>query len=248
MRENNPVLGFIGGCHVSGYLVEEHESFPNRLRAEFASPEVLQMPHVAIGRLHHLFSPALRTRSEYVFIQLGNYEFSASWQQILKRTVGLPPRVASCLGRSPQPASGSAATRRPVPAPAAPARTAGGTRVADVAKVALASLLYVLTWVLFRRYRQQFRLMNRVVQQNPQTTFVCLSPFPSAAGPHNLLRRLGGRILRHRFTAYPNLRWVDTHQVLGRQHAFLPDGIHLNAAGHRVLAEHLQTVCSCEAA
>ena len=235
MHTDTLVLGFIGGCHVSGYLVAEHESFVNRLRAGLGAAEILAAPHVAISHLPQHVLPTLRTRSTYVFIQLGNFEFSASWLQILKRTVGLPPGVGC-----PTPA---AAPPVPGPAPTAPISPSATRRAADMAKVALGSLLYVFTWVLLRRYRQPFRLINRVVRQNPHTTFLCLSPFPSAATPHNLLRRLGGQILQHRLTAYPNLRWVDTHAVLSRQHHFFADGIHLNAAGHQVLAEHLQTLC-----
>ena len=241
MHTDTLVLGFIGGCHISGYLVAEHESFVNRLRAGLGAAEVLAAPHVAISDVPQYVLPTLCTRSTYVFIQLGNFEFSASWLQILKRTVGLPP-VGGCLRRRPSRRGGGSGTGGGSyePEPAAPSSPSATRRAADMVKVALGSVLYVLTWVLFRRYRQPFRLINRVVRQNPHTTFVCLSPFPSAAAPHNLLRRLGGQILQHRLTTYPNLRWVDTHQVLSRQHHFLADGLHLNAAGHRALAEHLQ--------
>lgn len=243
-----PVLGFIGGCHVSGHLVAEHESFVNRLQVEMGACEVISTPHVTISQLQRHILPALRTRSAYMFIQLGNFEFSASWLQIFKCTVGLPPGVARHLVRPFQPAPEPGTDwNNPGLEPTAPTNSSTTRRTADVVKVALGSLLYVLTWVLLRRYRQQFRLINRVVRQNPHTTFVCLSPFPSAANPHNLLRRLGGQILQHRLTAYPNLRWVDTHQVLSRQDDFLTDGIHLNATGHRVLAEHLRIMCLCDA-
>ena len=239
MQTDTLVLGFIGGCHVSGYLVAEHESFVNRLRAGLGASEILAAPHVSISHLPQHVLPTLRIRLAYVFIQLGNFGFSASWLQILKRTVvGCPTPAAA----PPVPGPGAGGDS-PGSEPAAPASPSATRRAADMAKVALGSLLYVLTWVLLCRYRQPFRLINRVVRQNPHTTFICLSPFPSAAAPHNLLRRLGGQILQHRLTAYPNLRWVDTHRVLSRQYHFLAGGIHLNATGHRVLAEHLRTLC-----
>ncbi|MBD2766486.1 SGNH/GDSL hydrolase family protein [Hymenobacter sp. BT664] len=113
----------------------------------------------------------------------------------------------------------------------------------DLIKVLVGSTLYVLTWVVLRKYRQQFNLINQLIQENPQTTFVCISPFPAVASTHNLLRRLGGLILKHRFDATPNLRWVDSHDILRRDYAFLPDGIHLNKEGHKALADDLYAVC-----
>lgn len=255
MMLENPILSFIGGCHVAGYLVEETESFVNRLSERLGSFEVHRVPYASIGKLQRYVEPAHKTQSNYVFVQLGNFEFSASWKQILELTVGLPSGVASRLVSklSPVPLPQSFVADS---APAQEADTLAATQVtlsarkwaADVTKVLVGSGLYLLTWVLMRRHRRQFRLVNQIVEQNPQTTFLFLSPFPSAATPHNILRQLGGLILQHRFKAHPNARWVNTHKVLNRQEVFLADGIHLNAAGHQVLADHLLAVCLSKAA
>jgi len=250
MGSEKPVLGFIGGCHVAGYLVENTYSFVDHLSAFFTASQVVKVPYVRIGRLEEHVAPSHKTQSKYVFVQLGNFEFSANWMQILAMTVGVPAFAAAGWTKPSKAATPTPSCTSASPVAAAVAAASGGSwfsraarRGAEWSKVTIGGILYILTWVLMRKHRQQFHLLNRVIKQNPQSTFVCLSPFPCAAGTHNLLRRLGGRILKHRFDAHPNVRWVDTHRVLKGKRVFFADGIHLNEQGHKTLAVHLQEVC-----
>ena len=205
------------------------------------------MPYMKIDKIDDFFEPTHVTTSDFVFLQLGNFEFSASWRQILSTTVGLPRWVASGIehwaGLPEVLVLQSVAGRRVAAAKLDSLAGLAGARASGLGKVAFGGYLYVLTWVLMRKHRQQFRLMNRVVRQNPQSTFICLTPFPCVAGPHNWLRRLGGLILRHRFDAHPNLRWVDSHRVLQLRSSLFEDGVHLNEKGHQLLAAHLQALC-----
>ena len=250
------VLTFVGGCHVAGYLVGKSASFVDHLSGFFAPQQVHRLPYTKIEHLTRLIKPAHTTEAAFVFLQLGNFEFSASWKQILSTTAGLPGWGESVLGKS-KPAADQSAAPQPAATPESSAESGAPNRsrtggawgsvavnpVAEALKTTVGAGLYVVTWLLLRKHRQQFRALNQLIALNPQTTFVCMSPFPSTAGTHNLLRRLGGWIMRQRLHNRPNLRWVDTHRVLRDKQRLFADGTHLNESGHRVLAQHLQSVC-----
>lgn len=245
------VLTFIGGCHVAGYLVEKSTSFVDHLNGFFAPQRVHRMAYAKIEDLTQLLEDSQTTEATVVFLQLGNFEFSASWKQILATTTGLPAWVPNVSAKSK-------GLRAQPPGPASMASTSShyqayywlaGNPIAEAMKTAVGAGLYVFTWLVLRKHRRQFRALNQLIAQNPRTTFVCMSPFPSTAGTHNALRRLGGWIMQQRLQARSNLRWVDTHRVLhNKTGLFGADGIHLNEYGHRVLAQHLQTVCLAAAA
>jgi hypothetical protein len=260
-ESTHPILGFIGGCHVAGYLVEDAGSFVDHLKDLFRSSEVIKVPYATISKIDKHINPTRKLRSKYVFVQLGNFEFSASWRQIIATTVGGTPELPSFISKyskyssrkqktgSAAQASSAATAQRPsvgskvAEVSASPLLSTSAFSLLDVTKAVVGSVLYFTTWVVLRKHRQQFNLMNQVVRQNPETTFVCISPLPVVAWPHNLLRRLGSFIFRQRLDASPNLQWLDSHRVLPREHALLADGIHLNEEGHRILAEHLYALC-----
>lgn len=259
----SPVLGFIGGCHVAGYLVEDAGSFADHLGGLFHSSEILKVPYATISKIGKHIDLTRKPRSGYVFVQLGNFEFSASWRQIIATTVGGTAELPSFIskyssrkysywkqksGSTTKTDPAATAQRGAMGAAAAevsalPLRSGRAFPLMDLVKVVVGGSLYFTTWVLLRKHRRQFNLMNQAIRQNPQTTFVCISPLPVVAWPHNLLRKLGGFIFRRRFDAHPNLRWLDSHRVLQREHAIFADGVHLNEEGHKVLAQHLYALC-----
>jgi hypothetical protein len=245
------VLTFVGGCHVAGYLVEKSASFVDHLNGFFAPQLVNRMPYAKIEHLARLIGSSHETEAAFVFLQLGNFEFSASWKQILATTTGLPIRVSNGMSKL----EGVPAKPLLPAMPQEPEAIAGtGTNykfwhqsvlkpAADTVKTLVGASLYVSTWLLLRKHRQQFHALNKLIAQNPQTTFICMSPFPSMSRTHNSLRRLGGWIMQQRLQTRSNLRWVDTHQVLQDKKSLFADGIHLNEYGHQVLAQHLRQVC-----
>ena len=209
------------------------------------------MAYAKIEHLAQLLGHSQTTEATVVFLQLGNFEFSASWKQILATTTGLPAWVPNGSAKSKGLRAHSLEPGRI--ASTSPRHQAyygfPGKPVVEAMKMAVGTALYLFTWLVLRKYRLQFRALNQLIAQNPQTTFICMSPFPSTAGAHNALRRLGGWIMQQRLQARSNLRWVDTHRVLhDKKGLFSADGIHLNEYGHRVLAQHLRAVCLTAAA
>jgi hypothetical protein len=217
-ESTRPILGFIGGCHVAGYLVEDTGSFVDHLKDLFHSPEVIKVPYATISKIDKHINLTRKLRSNYVFVQLGNFEFSASWRQIIATTVGGTPELPSFISKyskysSRKQKTGSAAqvnsaatAQRPAVSSevsASPLLPTSALSFSDVMKVVVGGILYFTTWVLLRKHRQRFNLMNQVVRQNPETTFVCIAPLPVVAWPHNLLRRLGSFIFRQRLDASP---------------------------------------------
>lgn len=240
---NQPVLYFIGGCHVAGYLVEKSTSFVDHLNTFLAPKSIHRLPYTKIKNLTQLIRPAYKTEAAFMFLQLGNFEFSASWKQILVTTTGLPTWMLKSSGKM-----------KPAYAQQQPFTVSEELKAdcndeswynpaIEVIKSTIGISLYVCTWLLLRKHRQQFQALNQFIAKNPQTIFICMSPFPSVAETHNLLRRLGGWIIKRRIHAQPNLRWVDTHQVLRDKGSLFADGTHLNEYGHQVLAQHLWMVC-----
>lgn len=245
------VLTFVGGCHVAGYLVGQSHSFVDHLNTFFAPQAVHRIPYTKIAKLDSVLEPARKIESKYVFIQLGNFEFSASWKQILTTTTGLPGWVSNL--RLPSKSGADVEVQLPTgigtPAPAHPgANCISGLSYArrsiqELSKAGIGGSLYLLTWLVMRKHRRQFQLLNHLIEQNPGSTFVCMSPFPCQSRTHNRLRKLGGWIMGQRLLAQPNLRWVNTHDVLKSEQNLFVDGVHLNEQGHRTLAHHLQAVC-----
>lgn len=233
--------------------MEESASFVDHLNGFFAPQLVHRLPYTKIEHLSRFIGLSHQTEAAFVFLQLGNFEFSASWRQILATTTGLPVWVPN----GPAKLKGIHAQSLPSAmhqVTGAMANASTGTNneswyksavklAAEVVKTTVGASLYISTWLLLRKHRQQFHALNKLITQNPQTTFVCMSPFPSMARTHNVLRRLGGWIMQQRLQTRSNLHWVDTHQVLKDKKNLFADSIHLNEYGHRVLSQHLREIC-----
>ena len=244
----------IGGCHVDGYLVEKGASFVDHLEQRFMPCLVHKETYVKVSKLGQLVSPVAQMQPDYVFMQLGNYEFTGSWGTMLEVTVGLPAWIKSFVTRRPAAAEaavgrGSAAAR-PVVMASEESRAQQLAVSNDIGEPSwrrtrrlVGSILYIITWVLLRKHRRQFQQFNQLIKDCPRTTFVCMTPFACLSGPHNLMRKVGGWIMKQRLAAYPNLRWVDTQPILAGKPELFADGVHLNADGHRVLAERLWQAC-----
>lgn len=235
-------LVVIGGCHVVGYLVGQENGFVQHLARQMQASAVQALPHVGIKKVDTVAASLQHSRARFVVLQLGNFEFSASWKQLLQSTLGLPKFLRRSFKSETSEVAASEltgiSTEASGPAAAATVTPAVALSLSDWIRVIVGGLLYVVSWLVFRKYQKQFTELNSLIEQHPRVTFVCLSPFPALATAHNRLRRLGGWLLRRRVTQTPNLHWVDTFDTLNREDLFL-DGIHLNQQGHRVLAEQI---------
>lgn len=244
------VLGFIGGCHVAGYLAPPSSSFVDCLDQSLKPTQIHRLPYVKINRITKVIEPNQALESNFIVMQLGNFEFSASWKQIIETTVGLPswltPHLSKKIAKSAK-TEAFATSENEITQTVGPASSQTTTRrFMEAIKLVIGSSLYLITWLFMRKHKQQFQLLNQVINENPQSTFVCLSPFPCASETHTKIRRLGGLIMRRRIQDRPNLHWVDTHDLLKSRSNLFVDGIHLNKKGHTILANYLQLVFNNE--
>jgi hypothetical protein len=190
------------------------------LLAKLLDGEVIgQTAHARFVDLPQHLEPLLTQQPSHVVMQVGNYEFSASWYRLLRQL-----KLKQWAKRPPEEQSSAALDYRRV------------ASLGTYMQVTAMSLLMTALWLFSAPYRRSFRTLKRCMQQHPATTFIFLSPFPDLNPGDDLLRRFGGRLLRHRLSSRPNLYWVDSHQLLRTDAQLYVDASHLNSQGHRALS------------
>ncbi len=222
----------MGGCHVVGYPHGPSYSFPALLCSELGSEIVGQVANLQFLRLPDHFARIQELQPSHVILQLGNYEFSASFYHLMrqfKRAFGL----AVIPNGSSDSSSSSSLQINSVDA--LPAK---GWLDAYVRVVGL-GVLTIGTWLFSNKHRRVFRDLNDCIAQRPNTEFIFLSPFPCLDPPANTLRRLGGWLLRRGLNSRPNSHWLNTHQVIAPSQEFFSDHSHLSKAGQEALAHAL---------
>jgi hypothetical protein len=209
----------VGGCHVAGYGVDSEQSFPVLLAKLLDGEVVGQTAHARFVDLPYHLEPLLTQQPSHVVMQVGNYEFSASWYRLLRQL-----KLKRWAKRPPEEQPSAALGHR---------RTVS---LATYSQVAVMSLLMTALWLFSAPHRRSFQTLKRCMQQHPATTFIFLSPFPDLNPGDDMLRRFGGWLLRHRLSRRPNLHWVDSHQLLRTDAQLYVDSSHLNSQGHRALS------------
>ena len=96
----------LGGCHVAGYAISSAHAFP-KLLAELHQGEVVaQVPNLSFVQLPEHLAAIHALHPSHVVLQLGNYEFSASWRRMghqLCRAVGVRPKNKKPLTNAAHP-------------------------------------------------------------------------------------------------------------------------------------------------
>lgn len=236
----NPEIILLGGCHVNGYLVGQENSFSTKLRDLLNGRIVDQVAHVRIIDLPKHLKLIEEKRPTHVVLQLGNHEFSASSQLMLRQ-------LTRAMGR--------------VPSPSKPATTQGGSSGSAAAagppptlgrfyrlRVLSLSMLTTILWLFTKQYRHSIKALNACMKRHPDTVFIFLSPFPCRQAADNAVRDFGGWLLRHRLADLPNRYWLDSHQVLHPDRELFTDPWHLNEQAHTALAYSLAGILHSNAA
>lgn len=237
-------IKYLGGCHIIGWPLTEEQGFPAIISQSWPEYMTSKVSNLPFTRLHEHINGQQKEEDAVVVFQLGNYEFSNNLPTALRHTLGLK-REKRRSSQSVENTSnisveevGSAAAKRP--SLFARLRYNISWRLRYV----LVSGLYLITWLLLKKHKVAFKLLNQSYKNNTDTLFVFLSPFPTLGQADNLIRKLGGWIIKRRMDKHNNLVWVDTHALLVGGQDIFADSSHLNEKGHRIIAKHLSKIYS----
>lgn len=234
-----PTIAVLGGCHVVGYALEDEEPFSVLLTRLLEGTLARQVANVQFIHLPKHLVQLEFSRLTYVVLQLGNYEFSASFRLLLrqfKRAFNLTKSVRP----SKQPSQATTSGHSNVANHDVPHRN----WLAEHIRVSGLSLLTATLWLTSAKHRRAFRALNESIQRCPNTTFIILSPFPCLEPAANALRQFGGQLMRRRLRNQPNLHWFDSHQLLRADPCLFVDQLHLNGEAHRMVAHSLAALSS----
>jgi hypothetical protein len=223
-------ISVFGGCHVAGYPYEVQQAFPSLLAGELEGQVVERVANLQFVKLPKHLPLIEAARPSHVLLQLGNYEFCASATSLLTqsyRSIGLQTAGKKS---TKSPARTTSTTIPASPPDKLPSKKKLYFRVGTL------GLLTSVLWLFSPQHRRAFRALNACVRQHPTTSFVFLSPLPHLDPAVNVLRRLGGWLLRRGLARAANFYWLDSHQLIERDPALFYDLGHLNEEGHRQLA------------
>ena len=221
----------MGGCHVVGYPLGISHAFPTLLCGLSNSKVVGQVANVQFLRLADYLVRINEVQPSHVVLQIGNFEFSASFYHLLRQ-------FKRAFGLAVSPLSSSSSSSSSLQINSVDALPAKGRLDAFIRVMGL-GLFTTGMWLLSGKHHRVFQALNNCIAQNPNTEFYFLSPLPCLDPPANTLRRLGGWLLRRGLDTRPNNHWLDTHQVIPNDGHFFADPSHLSSAGHQALAQLL---------
>lgn len=223
----------LGGCHVAGYPFEQSDAFPNLVCDLINGELVGQVTNLQFVRLPDHLARFKELQPSHVILQLGNYEFSASFYHVMRqfeRAFGL-----SLSPLSPSCSSSSNSSYQTNSVDALPAKS----KIGHYARLTCLGSVTAGIWLFSSKYRHVFRDINCYMSQYPETEFIFLSPLPCLDPTANALRRLGSRLLRRGLVRQPNCHWLDTHQVIDTDQRFFADPSHLSKVGQQTLAQSI---------
>ena len=215
----------------------DEEAFPVLLAQLLDGTLVGQVANLQFIHLPKQLASVEDSRPTHVVLQLGNYEFSASFRLLIrqfKRAFNLiEPAQPSRASRKSGSSEFSKVASQDIPAIPHRGWLAESLRVAGL------SVLTATLWLTSAKHRQAFRALNESIQRCPDITFIALSPFPCLEPAANTLRRFGGQLMQRGLRKQPNLFWIDSHRLLRADRSLFVDQLHLNGEAHRMLAHRI---------
>lgn len=229
-------MSVLGGCHVGGYPYGAKQAFATLLAIQNKGQIVERVANLQFVKMPQYLPSIERARPSHVLFQLGNYEFCASTTTLLKQ-------VNNVLGLK---SASKKSTENIIDATSRTKSASWLSKLLAIAKLAVRvtvlGLLTSVLWLCSAQHRRAFRALNVCVQQHPHTRFLFLSPLPHLDPAVNILRRLGGWLLRLRIAPATNFHWIDSHQLIERDPSLFYDLGHLNKEGHYCLAAKLAEI------
>ncbi len=247
---------FIGGCHVTAYPYPEEKGFVYQVAQQQRIRVKEVSANVSLSHLEESIEELSDVKPQVIVFQLGNFEFNGSLQRILKivfnhTTRRKKPKVTI---RQAQPPAEKAAVNQAY-------QTDGMLIDIDFARTkkrqALQNnqrwfktngltlfygLLYITGFLVFNRYGSAFKALNQLLAQSPKACIIFLTPFPAVGRLDNLLRKLGGWVMKRKIRQQDNVYWLDTHTCIPASPQYFVDDSHLTAAGHALLAQRINNI------
>ena len=216
----------IGGCHVSGYLVGEENSFIRVFLDRTGKECREKIPHFQLKNIFRLREKLNRHQPDVVLLQLGNHEFHASLKRLL-----LPRKKKKKNPAVSQKSAGESATSSTIVMP---------LRQKPQASLAFRYLLTPFVWgLLVKKNRKHLEELKMIIQENPGTRFLVLSPIPCFTASDNFIRYKAGQWYKKLFGQLENAEIIDLFAALPPKKQLYIDGAHLNQLGHRLLGRIL---------
>jgi hypothetical protein len=212
----------IGGCHVAGYKVGEENSFVNVIAKATGFILSHRAPQYQIKKTTGIREKINSCQPDVVILQLGNHEFNASIQQILQKKNAeedyeneypLPGKKYSSKKLFMLPAVSEKRNR-----------------------FLLRNLATPLIWA-YLAYKNFNHLKNirHIINENPGTRFVILSPIPCLNASDNYIRRKAASWFQWIFAGLPNVKFINLFKFITVDKRYFEDPAHLNKTGHRIL-------------
>ncbi|MBL7721850.1 MAG: SGNH/GDSL hydrolase family protein [Chitinophagaceae bacterium] len=212
----------IGGCHVAGYKVGEENSFVNVIAKATGFILSHRAPQYQIKKTTGIREKINSCHPDVVLLQLGNHEFSASLEQILKKKdtdtttqneYTLPDKKEF--------------SKKPLLLPVVSERKA---------VFFLRNIMTPFIWgyLAYKNFKH-LKNIRHIIKENPGTRFVILSPIPCLNTADNYIRRKAARWFKWTFAGLPNVKFIDLFRYIAVDKRYFEDPAHLNATGHRIL-------------
>lgn len=212
----------IGGCHVAGFKVGEENSFVNVIAKSTGFILTHRAPQYQIKKTSGIREKINTCHPDVVLLQLGNHEFSASLEQILKKkdTDTTTQNEYTFPGKKEF-------SKKSLPLPEVSDRKAG---------FFLRNLLTPFIWgyLAYKNFKH-LKNIRHIIKENPGTQFIILSPIPCLNTADNYVRRKAARWFKWMFAGLPNVKFIDLFRYIAVDKRYFEDPAHLNATGHRIL-------------
>ena len=226
---------FAGGCHLTGYLVDAVNSFPQIWLSHLQDTGVAVtsdfVTHVPLTRPERIVEKCRSFRPTSVILQVGHYELSREFSALLPR-IGVARKKKASKPQKPVLHGVSRRSMR--------------WRLRCVAKCALDFTLCrpLVDHSAFEKLME--RLCRALAAENIKSV-IMLGPLPSIDPVVNRNRRKAMACYRRLSTEYgftycdmSDLQPLPADHLFGRAE-FYADPVHLGIAGHRAVADRLRT-------
>jgi lysophospholipase L1-like esterase len=216
----------IGGCHVTGFGVQPHESFIHLLSDRFNLECTLQKSHFQIKHVAKIRDLISEHQPEVVLLQLGNFDYHSSLKRLFKKKKKDSAGKPSSSSSSSMPSKNQLREQFIVtPVDKEP----------FYKRMVRSITLPFIASVLQRRYAAHLEVLGNIIERNRKVRFIVMAPMPCIKWNDNYVRYRGAKEFKQLFALQPNVHFIDLHHSFERNRSLFQDPFHLNASGHQRL-------------
>ena len=217
----------IGGCHVGGYGVGEQNSFINYFSKDSKSECLNIFSNFQIKNIHSIDKIIKQHDPEVVLLQLGNYEFHASFKKLFLNKMSKKSSQSSSGSLKNKNFSTSLANKINMPLPDKEQKSNN----------ILSDCFTFLIWrIIKKRNSVYLAQLKNIIASHPDRKFIFLSPLPCIKKNDRIIRSKGGKLFKMMFASFENITYVDLFSHLPPIKKYFKDSAHLNRSGHFLVA------------